>query len=176
MTTQTFKLGDKVKHTDGWAGVVRYGPFKTRSGYASYLVEETGRSHRTAWASKLAMLPRFAVGDTVEAAAIHRGTLVAGPFTCASTGGNFWVVETSAREHVTCMEHALVPISAPDPYTYTYKGATYVKGARYTDRDGDTWEVGAIDRDGNVSADCSTGRLFKTLAHAVDNYGPLTRV
>lgn len=80
--TDTFKVGDKVKHSMFGEGKIAFGPFKDSSGNTDiYLMAQPGGTHFTASAQRLTVVAAFTVGDKAKGA-VSGDTydILAGPF------------------------------------------------------------------------------------------------
>jgi len=116
--TETFKVGQKVRHTHYGDGIVTYGPYKSTFGEDAYLVRREDGIEKTWFGRFISALPepsKFAVGDKVAVHGRPEGTLVAGPFTGHFDDVTFWVVEHNDGGHTTPTEHVLSKVADPKP-------------------------------------------------------------
>jgi hypothetical protein len=112
--TETFEVGQKVRHDAHGDAEVTYGPFHDTFGRTRYVVRLASGTETPLVVGTLSAIPEppaFAIGDKVVTAAGIRGVVDAGPFkTRYASGGVFWVVADEAGTHVTPFESSLTKV------------------------------------------------------------------
>ncbi|MEV4037696.1 phiSA1p31-related protein [Streptomyces umbrinus] len=116
--TQTFKVGDKVRHDGRGEVEITYGPFRGQfiaSGYVAKQGDGVEVFVDADLISAIPEAPKFAIGDKVRSSMPRReGKLVAGPFT-SHIGAPFWVLEDSDGAHSSPREQVLTKLVEPQP-------------------------------------------------------------
>ncbi|MFF1625598.1 phiSA1p31-related protein [Streptomyces sp. NPDC058272] len=115
--TETFEVGQKVKHALHGEGEVKYGPYRAAYDEVMYLVEfGDGRTWLITPGNLSAVpdAPAFAVGDKVTTSLYGAGTLVAGPY-AGRYGDERWAVELTGGKHVFPASEALTKVVSPEP-------------------------------------------------------------
>jgi hypothetical protein len=110
--TETFEVGQKVRHDAHGDVEVTYGPFHDTFGRTRYVVRLASGTETTLTEGTLDAIPEppaFAVGDKVTTALYGSGTLVAGPYEGRYCDGR-WVVELTNGKHVFPASEALTKV------------------------------------------------------------------
>ncbi|MFB7823840.1 phiSA1p31-related protein [Streptomyces hydrogenans] len=112
--TDTFKVGDKVRHESYGDVEITYGPYPGEFSDARFLVRGEDGRERVAVPERMTAIPKFVVGDKVHAAYGSGGTLVSGPFKSAHHEEAIWVVEKADGTHVFPTAGVLTKVE-PEP-------------------------------------------------------------
>lgn len=118
--TETFEVGQKVKHSTYGDVEVTYGPFRGRFTPTAYLVRRADGREGVAAVGSLSVIPetpKFALGDKVRAGftSEYTATIIAGPFTSRHGDGAFFIVEDEDGKHGFPTEATLTKVVEPEP-------------------------------------------------------------
>ncbi|MFD7776631.1 phiSA1p31-related protein [Streptomyces sp. NPDC059753] len=142
--TETFKAGDKVKHSTHGKVEVTYGPFTGTFGLRRYLVRVGADREYAVSTDTLTAIPeppKFAVGDKVTSDRLRiDGTIHAGPFTNTYDGERFWVIEHADGKHSGPREDVLTKVVEPQPI----KVGDRVRVLRATHAESDHGRTGTV--------------------------------
>lgn len=182
-----FKVGDTVSMRDFGGGTVVYGPTRDTAGMARYLVADDDGT--AVYALEREITPAkptpLAVGDKIRIlkSGLDGADVVEGEIRTVTEKGESYFLTDSASgarlrqwSFVTGDESTGWERMTED--TETISGDAYVMGAKYKDRTGDFWEF--TRHGGRVSGrwhdNNDNGGSGWSLAVAIDEFGPLTRV
>lgn len=117
--TQTFKVGDKVRHDGRGEVEITYGPFRGQFIACGYVAKQGDGAEifvDSGLLSAIPVPPKFVIGDKVRADAVRReGEIVAGPFTSRMGDATFWIVEAADGTHSAPREAILTKVEEPEP-------------------------------------------------------------
>ncbi|GAA1064711.1 phiSA1p31-related protein [Streptomyces asiaticus] len=101
-----------------------------------------------------------------------------GPLVAVYPGDHDYPYTVNVSGYGDCMSHSVERVTDAD--VEVIDGVTYDLGAKYKDQDGDVWRLrrvsGVVRATMNIDETEFPDEDSRTLAHAIEAYGPLTRI
>jgi hypothetical protein len=116
--TETFEVGQRVRHDAHGEAEITYGPFRDTFGRTRYVVRLASGTETPLVAGTLSAVPEppaFDIGDKVMPNIGHSGKLVAGPFNSRSHDFGYWVVEGEDGKHSSHSAQYLTKVVESEP-------------------------------------------------------------